>query len=107
MFPFRPDINNVFAVGLENISQIINHSSFDPNRTTVVHVHGLNQSPIQLRVQIITEAYLYVGGHNIILLDWAIPASESYLQAVLNEIAVNSHILRLHKNTINPHEFKF
>lgn len=74
---------------LEDLPLLAEHASFTPNRTTVVYVHGFNQSPTKPNVQKIHDAYISNGQSNLILLDWAVPASANYVQAVINEIAVN------------------
>lgn len=89
----RKRMNENVIVSLDNLEQISNHSKFDVNKPVTFFLHGYNNTQRTPAVRKIVEAYITYGRHNLIVLDWAVAASGSYLTAYSNVQTVKCRFL--------------
>lgn len=74
---------------ITSVDQIVNHKSFDNNRTTLLYIHGFRENLTSDSVQTIVWAFMARGSHNILVLDWSDYAAGNYItEAVPNLMKV-------------------
>lgn len=86
-YNFRSLNESFETILLNDTSSLLNHVAYDNNRPTVLVVHGYteNYRRSDSTSQILAEAYLDRGDHNILLIDWALYAHDLYFtEAVPN-----------------------
>lgn len=72
------------------LDDILLDDNFDANRTTVLYIHGFQESPESESVHLFVDAYNRRDEHNLIVLDWSDGASGDYLtNAVPNSVTVH------------------
>lgn len=84
-FFYGPAYSDHQIYGHNELSQLTRHENYDQNRTTILYVHGYQESAQADSVQLIVAAYNSRNDHNLIVLDWSKGASGEYFkQAVPN-----------------------
>lgn len=57
---------------------ILRHPAFDLTKRTVLYIHGYLETQANESINVVVNAYIQRGDHNIILLDWADLAEGNY-----------------------------
>lgn len=79
-----------------NAVEILQNPRFNSSLPTVLYIHGLNESPTEISVQIVINAYLTRRGYNVILLNWQTLADQFYPVSVFNVARVRLYIYKTH-----------
>lgn len=85
---FRTSYNNRVIYNIGDAAQILNNAQYNRSRATVLYIHGLNESPQEVSVQIVINGYLLNGNFNVLFLDWQRLAAAFYPFAVQNVATV-------------------
>lgn len=64
---------------ITSVDLIVNHKSFDKNRTTLLYIHGYRENLTSDSVQTIVWAFMTRGSYNILVLDWSDYAAGNYI----------------------------
>lgn len=75
-----------------NAANILRDPSFNALWPTVLYIHGLNESPMEISVQVVINAYLSRGGYNTLLLNWQTLADAFYPISVANVARVSKMV---------------
>lgn len=78
-FFYGPTFEDHDVIRLNESVQLLNHERFDPNRPTVLYLHGYIETMQVESSHVIADAYLKRNDHNVLLLDWAELADGNYL----------------------------
>lgn len=91
-FFYGPAYSDHQIYGHNDLSKLTRHRNYDQNRTTILYVHGYQESAKADSVQSIVAAYNSRNDHNLIVLDWAEGATGDYFkQAVPNCASVKQN----------------
>lgn len=89
LYYFYGSYSNNQIYSLDEVHQLTQHPRYDPNRRTILYIHGYEDSPAGTVRKIVT-AYGIRKDHNLIVLDWSQSArGDYYTQAVPNCASVN------------------
>lgn len=78
---------------LDETEKIANHPNFDKTLSTVIYIHGYDESLVSESTQTVIESYLIRNDHNIILLDWSSLADGNYIiDAAVNVKKVGKYL---------------
>lgn len=90
IFCFRKRFEDSQEFQIENGVDILRNPAFDPAKKTVLYIHGYLETQANESINVVVNAYLQRGDHNIILLDWSDLAEGNYfLDAIPNAKQVN------------------
>lgn len=67
----RPNLFNLSQYEMRDVTQLLNHRSFNSKRPTMLYVFGWTQSPDAETSQLLLKAYLKRADHNVLVLDWS------------------------------------
>lgn len=85
LYYFYGSYSNRQIYSLNEIPQMTQHQSYDPNRRTILLIHGFTDSVSGITVRSVVSAYDIRKDHNLMVLDWSQSASgDYYTQAVPN-----------------------
>uniref|UniRef100_A0A6B2EG45 Putative serine/threonine protein phosphatase 2a regulatory subunit a n=1 Tax=Phlebotomus kandelakii TaxID=1109342 RepID=A0A6B2EG45_9DIPT len=99
-FFYGPEFADHKVYELNDTASVLKHPSFDTNRPTVLYLHGYLETMDVESIQVIADAYLARGDHNILILDWAELADGNYLIDAFPNLkplasALAGHILKM------------
>lgn len=93
---FRDTIGAYTSHDLTIAENVVNNPGFDLTRTTMIYIHGWNQSPYSPGSQEIVNAYISNGRYNILVLDWSQAASGAITTVMFRVDEVFNKIMRFH-----------
>lgn len=70
---------------LNKLPELIASTRFRPDLMTMNYIHGYTENQSSLSVKKIHDAYISTGLYNVVMLDWAVPTSGDYVNAVINQ----------------------
>ncbi|KAJ6636180.1 hypothetical protein Bhyg_14768 [Pseudolycoriella hygida] len=68
-------VNHYTMHDLTAAENVVTDTGFDLNRTTIIYIHGWNQSFSSKSSRAIVNAYITNGQYNILVLDWSTASS--------------------------------
>lgn len=93
MFFYGNKSNEHKNFSLNELGELTKHSKFNSVRPTVLYFHGYIEHMTDEHIEVIVDAYLTRGDHNLIMVDWNDMADGSYLlDALPNAIKLGKMI---------------